>query len=81
MAVILLIVPTLSTFNSTTSLSEITVPLMYAESVVSIPISAPKPVFGLEEACAPARRSLDEGGDRVQRDISMWGPRAPPACR
>ena len=80
MAVILLIVPTLSTFNSTTSLSEITVPLMYAESVVSIPISAPKPVFGLEEACAPARRSLDEGGDRVQRWYQYVGA-ARPACR
>jgi len=62
-------------------LVKIVVPLLFAESVFSIPISAPKPVFGLEEACAPARRSLDEGGDRVQRDISMWGPRAPPACR
>ena len=34
-------------------LVKIVVPLLFAESVFSIPISTPKPVFGLEGAARP----------------------------
>ena len=65
---------TLLSCNSTTSLVKLIVP---CRTCFHHTDTAPNPVFGLEGVCAPARRSVDEGGDRVQRSIGMRGPRAP----